>query len=195
MKYFWTLIKYVPLILLFCMTCVYTKITHMSDSDLEWVTHRYVGETMAFESNKGDMDIVVVTNIEIDNLLNPINLNPGVGDNKYIAHANIEYVVFHDTDSLMGALRIEKHENGEPIWISSNLDSRYTFDTMPFSVSSLDTQLGLLTDCVYFDGKNSKLDIDNIQTNPIQSFIWSKKYGLVQYSFKDGTKYVRKWNK
>ena len=50
----------------------------------------------------------------------------------------------------------------------------------------------LIKDAICFDDTNSELSIHNEQENPVKSFIWSKRYGLVQYSFKDGKIYNRK---
>ena len=33
----------------------------MSDDDISWITHYYVGNTIYYESNRGDIDTMVVT--------------------------------------------------------------------------------------------------------------------------------------
>lgn len=55
------------------MSCVFHKITHMTEDDLQWATNRKVGETMIFESDEGEQDTVVITSIDIYNSINPIN--------------------------------------------------------------------------------------------------------------------------
>lgn len=33
--------------------------------------------------------------------------------------------------------------------------------------------------------------VNDLPENPVMSYAWSKKYGLVQYTFKDGTVFTR----
>ena len=39
-------------IICFVNTCVYHRITHMSDDELEWIANRHEGERMYFKSLK-----------------------------------------------------------------------------------------------------------------------------------------------
>lgn len=43
----------------------------------------------------------------------------------------------------------------------------------------------------FFDESNTEQIRDSDPLNPIASYAWSKKYGLVQYTFKDGTSFTR----
>lgn len=47
----------------------------------------------------------------------------------------------------------------------------------------------------FFDEKNTEQIINDDQANLIKSYAWSKKYGLVQYTFQDGTVFTRKTTK
>ena len=46
-------------------------------------------------------------------------------------------------------------------------------------------------DILFFDEKNTEQIINDDQANLIKSYAWSKKYGLVQYTFQDGTVFTR----
>ena len=60
-------------IICFVNTCVYHRITHMSDDELEWIANRYEGEMMLFKSQYADIDTLTVLEVCICNNLNPIN--------------------------------------------------------------------------------------------------------------------------
>ena len=45
--------------------CLYHKITHMSDEELEWATNCHEGELLYFQSSKGEYDTIQISKIEI----------------------------------------------------------------------------------------------------------------------------------
>ena len=179
----------VPVILYFLYACVYHRITHMDKNDLEWVTNRYVGETMCFNSSKEIKATAVVTDVKIYNSLNPINTNYNVSD-EYIALAYIQYRLTNEEDTISGSFFVEKLYNDAPVYISCGLGQRWA-EKVPQKITKLQIGNAEINDIVEFDSHNYGLAGDDGLVNPIVSFAWSKKYGLVKYTFKDGTTYTR----
>ncbi|MCM1206547.1 MAG: hypothetical protein NC431_07785 [Firmicutes bacterium] len=193
MRPFWKYLKYVPIVVAFYMSCVFHKITHMTEDDLQWATNRKVGEAMIFESDEGEQDTVVITSIDIYNSINPINTYPN-SMTDYLAGADIKYIVRHNQDYFDGWLGIEKRNNGESLWFSAHFDHRFAYNLKSQDYSFCVSHVETVADCVIVNENNSRLGKHNKQTNPVLSFVWSKEYGLIQYSFKDGTMYKRKFN-
>lgn len=174
----------------FFITCVYRKITHLDKDELKWITNRYVGERMLFKSQNGDADTAVVTSVEIKNSLNPINTRLYDMGAEYLANARVEYNLISQGDTLWGRLSVKKTDNDVSCNLSNHLDERFCFDIKPVtSIFLLNNEV--FKDVIVFNEKNSHLGKGNTQLNPIVSYVWSKKYGLLQYSFKNGMKYTR----
>lgn len=171
-----------------CQSCGrYQIITHMSDEELEWLTNRYVGETMYFQSQSGIADTIMVNKIKIDNSTDSIDWNyytTGGGD-VYFAGGRVSlsfrnrksldyFFLYKDTNDLIkfGAAFVDFRI--PPVHC---IDTCMQIDSMPFE------------DILFFDERRifNKYNLPN----PITSFAWSKKYGLVQYTFEDGTVFTR----
>lgn len=176
-----------PVILFFLYACVYHRITHMDEEDLKWVTNRYVGETMYFKSQNGIIDSVMINEICIHNSLDPINwgyLN--TNQKEYIATADVRYSL-NCNDG--GVLHIEKKSIDEPIFFSSILINGWLYD-VPMMLTTRRIDDINMNDIMFFDNRKSETIIQ-CGTNPIINYSWSKKYGLVEYTFKDGTTFTR----
>lgn len=171
-----------------CQSCGrYQIITHMSDEELEWLTNRYVGETMYFQSQSGITDTITVTAIKINNSTDSIDWNYYTigGSGVYNAGGRVSFSIrdreywnslylYKDTNELIkfGADFLD-------FWIPAVhiVDTCMQIDSMPFE------------DILFFDERRifNKYNLPN----PITSFAWSKKYGLVLYTFEDGTVFTR----
>ena len=177
-------IKWVSLILLllfFFHSCVYHHITHMNEEELEWVTSRHEGEIFFFKSQTGIIDTVTIKEITIHNSLNPINWGYFNTSNKdYIATADVRYILSSNEG---GMLHIEKRSKDRPISFSSVLIEGWVYD-IPLNATSLQIDGITINDIVFFENVKSDSSV-------IKSYFWSKKYGLVQYSFQDGTIFSR----
>ena len=53
-------------IVLAFQSCIYNKVTHLSDEDLEWIDTYDVGDTILFVSNHGNTDIMIIADYHID---------------------------------------------------------------------------------------------------------------------------------
>lgn len=62
-------------------------------------------------------------------------------------------------------------------------------ETIPLKLTTLRLHNQTLDDVMFFG--NLKPLNNDLPENPVMSYAWSKKYGLVQYTFKDGTVFTR----
>lgn len=174
---------------LFLYSCVYNRITHMSNDELKWVTNRKKGEIMYFKSQKGEVDTVTINEISIHNSLNPINWGYfNTSNNEYIATAHVRYSLSNNQG---GVFFIKKQYNDKPICFSSILIKGWLYD-VPLRLTSLRIDGVFMDDILFFD-KEDTASINNNDTDSysIINYAWSKKNGLVQYTFKDGTIFSR----
>lgn len=181
---------YTLLICGFLYSCVYHRITHLSSDELGWVTNRKVGEIMYFQSQFGEIDTVEIYTIDIQNSLSPLNCAYfNTTQHEYIAHASVFYTSKNKND-MHGDLYIEKRFNDKPIVFSSGLFMKKS-DGIPLKLTSLRIRNATLDDVMLFDNSNLEPISNDLPENPVMSYAWSKKYGLVQYSFQDGTVFTR----
>lgn len=173
-------------------SCIkYERLTHLSESDLEWVTNRHIGEVMYFQSQNGNRDTIKVWDIHIHNSKNPINwMFFQLGGTEYIASADVE-LVFNRFSGVMGDFFVIKKTQQEPIFFSSQLLMRWTHDYIPLKITNMVIGDIKMEDIVFVDEHLMQPIHEYCPPNPIVSFAWSKKYGLVQYTFEDGTVFTR----
>ena len=177
-------------LLFFFHSCVYHYITHMDDDELAWLTNRHEGEYMYFQSENGTKDTIIICQIEISNSLNPFNMTYfNTSNTEYIAGGCIHYR-FNRTTACEGTLYVQKSYNNKPVSFSGGLLGRWSRLT-PLKLTTLEINNVTFNDILVFDEKDTEQITSIDQVNPIKSFAWSKKYGLVQYSFKDGTVFSR----
>ena len=178
---------YALLICGFLYSCVYHKMTHMSSDELAWVANRKAGEIMYFKSQSGKVDTIKTLEVFIHNSLDPINWGYfNTSSKSYIATANVRYGI-NKNDG--GILSIEKKLNHKSICFSSILSEGWQYD-VPLKITSLRIRNVTLDDVMIFDNSNLEPPHNKSQKK-VMSYAWSKKYGLVQYTFKDGTVFTR----
>lgn len=169
-------------------TCKYDEMTHMSDYEVEWVTNRHEGEIMYLKSQDGVVDTVTILEVYVDNLLDPINWGYfNTSSRVYIASAGVRYSINHERG---GILQIYKRSNIRPICFSSVLDVDEWLYNIPLNTTSLRISGITMNDIMFFDISKSEA-VNRKDSNVIISYSWSKKYGLVQYTLKDGTVFSR----
>lgn len=161
----------------------------MNEEELEWITNRHEGELMYFKSTSGEFDTLYIHEITIHNSLDPINWGYfNTSSKKYIATANIIYYFKNRMNG--GILRIEKPDRKKTIFFSSRLiDGKWLYD-VPLKMECMRVDGKNMKDIMHFDTRGSKTD-DLNNTNYITHYSWSKKYGLVQYTFQDETTFSR----
>ena len=162
----------------------------MNEEELEWVTNRHEGEYMYFQSNNGIKDTVIIYKIEIYNSLNPFNMAYfNTSNTEYIAGGCIHYS-FNRATGCVGTLYVQKLYNNKPLCFSGGLLGRWSRE-IPLKLSTLKNNNVTFNDILFFDEKNTEQITYYDQSNPIKSYAWSKKYGLVQYTFQDGIVFSR----
>lgn len=162
----------------------------MNKEEQEWITNRHEGEFLCFQSENGTKDTIIIFKVEISNSLNPFNMTYfNTSNTEYIAGGCIHYR-FNSTTGCEGSLYIQKLNNNKPLFFSGGLLGRWSRQ-IPLKLTMLKINNVTFNDILFFDEKNTEQIINLHQVNPIKSFAWSKKYGLVQYTFQDGTIFSR----
>lgn len=179
---------YALLICGFLYSCVYHKMTHMSSDELAWVTNRKVGEIMYFKSQFGEVDTVEIFDTYIHNSLSPLNFAYfNTSKQEYIAYASVFYTS-KNKSGMDGDLFVKKPFNDKPIVFSGGLFMKKS-EAIPLKLTTLRLHNHTLDDVMFFG--NLKPLNNDLPENPVMSYAWSKKYGLVQYTFQDGTVFTR----
>ena len=94
------------------------------------------------------------------------------------------------TTGCEGSLYVQKLHNNKPVSFSGGLLGRWSRET-PLKLTTLKINNVTFNDILFFDENNTEQITNHNQVNPIKSYAWSKKHGLVQYTFKDGTSFSR----
>ena len=163
----------------------------MNDEELAWLTNRHEGESMYFQSENGIKDTVIIFKIEISNSLNPFNMAYfNTSNTEYIAGGSIYYYRSNRTTGCEGSLYVLKLRNNKPICFSGGLLGRWS-RRIPLKLTKLKINDITYNDILFFDENNTEQITNYDEVNPIKSYAWSKKYGLVQYTFQDGTVFSR----
>lgn len=193
--------------------CLYHKITHLSDEELEWATNCHEEKLLYFQSQKGEYDTIQISKIEIWNSLNPINkYYYQLGNTDYIAGACIRFASkqysivpnsFITLSDILGEetetgnlhcpeyLFFLKESNFHPICFHADFLGRRVQGDVPLKTISMQIGCMVVDDILFFDENTLEPLNEYSPSNPIMSYAWSKQYGLVQYSFQDGTVFSR----
>ena len=173
-------------IVCFVNTCVYHRITHMSDDELEWIANRHKDERMYFKSQYADIDTLTILEVSIHNNLDPINWGYfNTNSKEYTAYAQVRYGFKNRRNG--GIMEIVKEFNGKPICFSSVLLGSNWLHNVPLKTSTLKINGASINDIMLF--KNNATNTDT--TDSLVNYAWSKRHGLLQYTFKDGTTFTR----
>ena len=92
--------------LLFLSTGLVWNVTHMDKSDLVWMSHYNVGNCEFFISQYGNVDALIVKGKDVWNTYKPFNNCVGYHD--YIAGGYVEYIIYHNNDTIEGSWAITK---------------------------------------------------------------------------------------
>lgn len=178
------LIISIPTIFIFYKTCVFQKITHMSDDELAWLTSQKIGDTCIFYCSNNDFDTAIITKNYIENSLNPINKRTNIFiTDEYIAGGSFVYIINKESDTLEIWTDIEKLDEKDSLYFNGNIGRRFAFEVKFEKYRKVAIGNDTLYDCFVYDNSNSHLSYQDPQKDSVSSFVWSKKYGLVQYSF------------
>lgn len=184
-------LSYICLLVVMPSCCgPYRNHTHLGEEELEWVTNRYIGETMRFQSQVGIVDTIIITEIDIQNSTDTIDREyyyHNIGDGNYYAGCDVYF-------SLRGrkgrdGLNLYKDTNEIVCFWMEFLDVLTVGSPLVDTCIQIDSMV--LDDILFFEEKYCEVINRYHHPNPITSLAWSKKYGLVQYTFQDGTVFNR----
>ena len=170
------------IIVLFCHSCIYLRMSHLTNEELAWVEVYREGDSCFFKSNLGDYDIIVINEITIHNRINPYNPKLWNSGYDYTANACIDFdfITRNFSDNYFF---IKKEIDEDILVFSSRLDTRASLYITPI-VKTFTIDSKSFDDCILFDDRNSYLI--HSKQNPVKSYIWSKSKGLIQYTLEDG---------
>lgn len=167
-------------------SCLYEKMSHLSDDDLTWMEPYNEGDTVLFVSSS-DMDTMVVREKPLHNSFWPFRENEG--SSEYVANGSIKYIIKHDGKSVDGRCIIFREGNGR-LYVGFTLQTRrlhYEDDTK-ICFDSIKIKNSVYTDVIKIsDSNSSSYSVGRIAN---EYFIWSKSKGLLQYKYLNGEVYT-----
>lgn len=174
----------IPFVILCCLSCVYSKITHLNDDDLLWLQVYEEGDTILFQSSENLIDTLIITNKTIHNSVSPFRTSEA--SSQYIANGSIDYKLIHQNDVFEGILMlIEKDNEDRPVSISFSFCGLYS-DTFKADIRSLIVNGETLDDCIIIN-KTRAHQGENQKILGIKEIVWSKSRGIIRYETKEDT--------
>ena len=168
-------------------SCLYEKMSHLSDDDLTWMEPYEERDTVLFSSPSG-MDTLVVKEKPLYNSYWPFVMNEGE-DNYYTANGSLKYDIKHDGKSVEGWSFILKEHDGRlslAFWLHRRRQA--IEDAQNVRYCSIKIGKSVYDDAIRIDGSNSQNFSEEKITNGY--FIWSKSKGLLQYKYLNGEVYT-----
>lgn len=166
---------------------LYDRHTHMDDEDLLWMNVYSEEDIRLFTSLDGSsIDTMFIYKKDIWNSTS-LFWNGPIGG-LYLAGGQFKYILIHDKDSITGTMSISKKEKENPVWLDFRLGGRFGFDIKQEMKTTIIHGIKY-NDCIYVDDTNSSISEYFQDSLRISSFIWSKSYGLLEYTFVNSDKY------
>lgn len=104
-------VLFICALLMFMECCRVEKLTHLSEKELEWIPDYMVGQKLIFLSNKGHIDTMTITDLNVHNSLflfkNPFLKFEVTADR--IAYKGTSYNITHDGKKIIGCFSIHKN--------------------------------------------------------------------------------------
>lgn len=183
-------------IVLAFQSCIYNKVTHLSDEDLEWIDTYDVGDTILFVSNHGNTDIMIIAEKFLYNEKCPFYISEGSGPN-YEANMGYDYIIRHGGINIDGGILFRKNiaDSLELIFDFGKRFLRFDNNNIcgPLQISQYQHNNKLYYYCIVADTVNSGYSdywVNKIK-NKVVKFVWSKEHGLIYYKFEDGEEFFR----
>lgn len=177
----------------------YCKKVKFDENDLMWLNPYEKGDSIIFASNLDRFDTIVVTAKDIFNPSNTFifdlrGCNCWEGDNEFNAIASFG-LNFIDKDIIQknpnitdGFFSVEKFEKGKAAELSFSFCELYPRKISSENDTSILLNNKLIQYCIYI--RRDECDIGQRQSKlNIQNYIWSKQFGLVQYTLETGETY------
>lgn len=180
---------------------MYIRMTHLSDDDLEWIQPYCNGKSFLFVSNKGNESRMDYTWKYIANSTNRFYASSNPRWN-YEAEAGYRYQVKSLSDTLSGSFDVIRFVGTKDLYVYFKLGGRFSWREdgdrdkyLPINPTVFTMGNKTFPDCVIADSTNSRYDADSPYESHsrVETFVISKKYGLIYYKFEDGEEFFRKF--
>ena len=196
----WRTLGFIFLICLVLSNCVYFRMTHLSNEDLEWINCHKRYPTSKFISNMGNTSKLNYTSVYICNSTNPFYFNKGTSG-KFEANAGYDFEILQKDTVLRGTLLIFRYVGKDSLWVMYDLNNymsnKYLYKGQPLESNEFKMDSIVYHDCIIADSTNciyTELWAKKIM-NKIDKFVISKKYGLLYYRFQNGEEYKRQFKR
>ncbi|MDE6301784.1 MAG: hypothetical protein K2M19_08720 [Muribaculaceae bacterium] len=203
MKYYKLIFALIALSMTSCIG-IYNRMSHLNEDELEWVTNCKPGDKAYFYSDRGNIETLKITELEIHNSRNPfyfysIDHDPG----NYRAKAFCKFNLNGKNTDLKGRISVSKDAKTDELGFHSflgRMQSHYTariisddtadYDlTVDFRPQTFVINKKTITDCIVVNLQNSS---NLATTDDVEEFVVSKHYGLIKYTKPDGEVFIRK---
>ena len=165
--------------------CKVDNLTHLSDSDLEWIDFYKRGDTLLFQNDTHSIDTMIVVDKGIFNskkrFMNPFLKFETGGD--YRAYSYLNFNINHPDQVYKCSFFVYKENMECPPYIRWRIGNYVSTKKMP--VGQLSCMVGDTLNSVYLDNQFAPKD----KGNEIKSFQWCKNQGLLWYTLKSGETY------
>lgn len=176
---------------------IYTKMSHITEEDCEWINAYEIEDTIYFVSNLKNTDTLVVTEKILEDRFNPLYIH--FIDNDFgpyhAALARYKFKIYGSKGVLDGKFRLYRDPEKESLEIISSLGNRYAY-YMSSVKSSSKFHTGIVPftidchnfkHCFIFDDSTSKFpDRTSEDEKDIKIYVINKRYGLIYYETYDG---------
>ena len=178
---------------------MYIRMTHLSDDDLEWMRPYCKGKSFLFVSNNGNESRMDYTWKSIANSTNRFYISSNPRWN-YEARGGYDYQVKSLSDTLSGSFDVIRFVGTKDLSVRFELGARLSGREdgdkyLPIKPTVFTMGNKTFPDCVIADSTNSRYDADSPYESHsrVETFVISKKYGLIYYKFEDGEEFFRKF--
>ena len=164
----------------------------MSDDDISWINHYYVGNTIYYESNRGNIDTMVVTELKIQyektkTLFDYDRIH-------YCTYANARMELKHLGELKEIWFSIRRINAHEPLignmdfcgWDQPDLRS-FVIETTSCVVNNKKYD-----NCLLLDTEDLLMRNNNESIIDLKTVVWNKELGVLQYTLKDSVVYTMK---
>lgn len=183
--------------IIFNLSCIYIHITHFTESELRWMQPYQNIDSICYKSNFGNFSTMKSIEVNIYNETNRFYINENTGPN-YEAICNVCFDLIQQDAVFSGFFEIEKPVDAENIRVRMILGNRKSdkFIGPGIDLNSKDIFINkrIIKNCMIFNNSNSYYSNRNTRTQPgsIKECIFSKEFGLIQYTLVSGEIYTRR---
>lgn len=191
------IISFILIVLQGCIV-FYSKMSHLSEADLEWLKPYENNDTLRFKSKTGKESFLVVASLVINNSTDRIAItdNPPLPC-EYTANADVLFHICGDSMTIQGLFLIKKPISKDSLMVSARIGNRTTnveknkygqiLKSRKFELNDK-----IMDDCLVFNQSNTRLLGGNSSDSVIvDEFVFNKEHGLIIYTLDNGEIYTQ----